>query len=114
MMTKKQAQMWANALRSGEYLQTTDRLQDKDGYCCLGVACRLFIEPSKLVCDSNGYLVGDMPNCQDAAPQWLQLINTDLDRKLGMGFSLLNDSAEQYTFDEIADIIELVYVHKAL
>lgn len=32
---------WIKALRSGEYSQTKRKLQDKDGYCCLGVACRI-------------------------------------------------------------------------
>jgi hypothetical protein len=30
---------WVEALRSGEYKQTQDRLQVGDSYCCLGVAC---------------------------------------------------------------------------
>lgn len=32
---------WVDALRSGEYLQTTGKLHDSVGYCCLGVACEL-------------------------------------------------------------------------
>ena len=38
---------WLKALRSGDYLQTDGRLyyaqanNDKGGYCCLGVACRI-------------------------------------------------------------------------
>lgn len=30
---------WLSALRSGGYKQTKHRLQDHEGYCCLGVAC---------------------------------------------------------------------------
>lgn len=33
---------WIKALRSGKYKQTKDHLRDKHGYCCLGVACRVF------------------------------------------------------------------------
>lgn len=42
---------WVAALRSGEYKQTQGRLQENDCYCCLGVACDLFIKehPDKLV-----------------------------------------------------------------
>lgn len=30
---------WVEALRSGDYEQTTQHLQDMDGFCCLGVLC---------------------------------------------------------------------------
>lgn len=32
-------QDWINALLSGNYSQTKHRLRDRDGFCCLGVAC---------------------------------------------------------------------------
>lgn len=32
---------WLEALRSGQYEQGKNFLQDKDKYCCLGVACRI-------------------------------------------------------------------------
>lgn len=32
------------ALRSGQYAQTKYRLRSKDGYCCLGVACDIFLK----------------------------------------------------------------------
>lgn len=35
---------WVSALRSGEYPQTTGRLHDEDGYCCLGVLCEVAIK----------------------------------------------------------------------
>jgi hypothetical protein len=38
---------WVKALRSGEYVQTTDVLFDEfGGHCCLGVLCRVMgVEP---------------------------------------------------------------------
>lgn len=33
---------WLEALRSGEYAQTTEHLHTEDGFCCLGVACHLY------------------------------------------------------------------------
>ena len=33
--------LWVEALESGDYKQTTGRLHDDDGYCCLGVACEI-------------------------------------------------------------------------
>ncbi len=38
------AEKWVKALRSGEYQQTREGLQDKTGFCCLGVACDLFMK----------------------------------------------------------------------
>lgn len=35
------AEKWVAALESGEYQQTAGVLRDKDGFCCLGVACHL-------------------------------------------------------------------------
>ncbi len=32
---------WITALRGGGFTQTTNRLRDKVGFCCLGVACDL-------------------------------------------------------------------------
>ncbi len=37
------AEQWVEALRSGEYRQTKERLRDRDdGFCCLGVLCDLY------------------------------------------------------------------------
>lgn len=35
--------MWLAALRSGDYKQTTMTLRDEDGFCCLGVACDVYL-----------------------------------------------------------------------
>lgn len=113
MITKKEAQKWADALRSGKFKQTTGCLQDSNGYCCLGVACEIFIPENKKQKDERGELCGAFPDGQRAAPRWLKDISSDLDIRLGTGFSALND-VKEFTFDMIADIIELVYVHKAL
>lgn len=40
-MHKHITDRWVAALRSGEYEQTTERLCDSSGYCCLGVLCVL-------------------------------------------------------------------------
>lgn len=42
-MHKGIAKTWSEALRSGEYRQTTDALHRKDsGFCCLGVLCDIY------------------------------------------------------------------------
>ncbi|MCH7541603.1 hypothetical protein IH981_02400 [Patescibacteria group bacterium] len=38
------AKKWVEALRSGDYAQTTSVLHNIHGYCCLGVACELYIK----------------------------------------------------------------------
>ena len=39
MPNKENIRKWVEALRSGDFPQTTSTLADSDGYCCLGVAC---------------------------------------------------------------------------
>lgn len=125
-ITKKQAQQWADALRSGKYFQTEKVLQNEEGYCCLGVACDIFIPRYDMQKDNNNYIWGYTPKSQLNAPKWLRDINDDLYLKCkdaselqsfnddgNIYFTSLNDRMG-YSFDEIADIIELVYVHKAL
>ena len=38
------ARKWVAALRSGNYEQTTHRLRGKKGFCCLGIACDLYMK----------------------------------------------------------------------
>ena len=38
---------WAEELRSGKYRQAFTQLSKDGGYCCLGVACRLFREETQ-------------------------------------------------------------------
>ncbi len=112
MLSKRNAQKWANALRSGKYKQTTGTLQDLKGYCCLGVACDIFI-PKKKIERYNGFMEGTAPDNQKYCPKWLANVSNELKIKSGLdSFIDLNDN-EGFTFDMIADIIELVYVHKA-
>jgi hypothetical protein len=116
--TPKQAQRWANALRSGKYKQITGRLQGSNGYCCLGVGCEVFIPKDKQLrtesLSSIRILIGGLPSAssQPGAPKWLRAVDGDFYNKTDEHLHTLND--EGYSFDEIADLIELVYVHKAL
>ena len=114
MVTVKQIKKWVFALRSGEYKQTKYYLQDKKGYCCLGVGCKVFITKNKLVFQ-NGFLIGSTPRCgQKNAPDWLKNINTDFSKKTGLKSLINMNDFDNYTFDEIADCLEQVYIHKIL
>jgi len=112
--TKKQAQKWADALRSGKYKQGRHQLQFEDGYCCMGVACEVFIKPKdlELYC---GRIEGVLPRDQRKAPKWLKKITEMYFRISDEPGSLSNleyiNDMSDYTFDLIADIIELEYVH---
>lgn len=113
MITKQNALKWTAALRSGKYQQTKFKLQDQRGYCCLGVACDVFIPKNKIEKYSNGMMIGLFTNNQPHCPDWLRGLNVDFNIKSGRSLSNLNDGLD-FTFDEIADLIELVYVHRAL
>lgn len=103
-MTKKIAMKWVKALRSGKYKQAKHRLKSAEGYCCLGVLCEInniiytenfdsvlsYRDMRKLTMRSD---IGNIPG--------------DVDRKED-SLAELNDSGE-YNFDEIADIIQIIY-----
>ena len=44
MPLNRNAQAWVRALRSGEYKQGIGVLRRNDTYCCLGVACDLYMK----------------------------------------------------------------------
>lgn len=111
--TKEQAQKFADVLRSGDFKQGRGLLQTRRGHCCLGVACRIFIPAGKLKLDSADRLYGFLPTTQPNSPQWLHDLDEHVKRKIGISLVDLNDD-KRYSFDQIADVIELVYVHKAL
>jgi hypothetical protein len=107
---KKAIKKWVEELRSGKWKQTTAMLQNQDSFCCLGVACKLFIPDTKQRTDIGGELRGGTPLCQPAAPKWLQQIDLEFKTKLGIGQTLtdINDSGK--TFPEIADLLEETYL----
>lgn len=108
----RQLKKWIAALDSGDYKQGTECLQDTYGYCCLGVGCKVLINKRKqnMILER---LVGNFPEDQPNAPQWLKEINSDFQNKTGTSLDALND-IEDYTFPEIATLLELVYIHKML
>lgn len=126
---KKQFLKWITALRSGKYNQSSGTLQDANGFCCLGLGCVITTAKNKLdynLFSSTKFISGWLPNSQDNAPSWLKIINDDFEFKAKSKFfspdisnyparlslSMLNDE-HGFTFDEIADMLELVYIHGA-
>jgi hypothetical protein len=123
--SKKDIMTWINALRSGKYKQTTYKLQTEEGYCCLGVACELFIPKNKQQ-RAQGLLMGLRPIDQGSCPTWLSNIDPIPGRPVDLRISLaqLNDygcinEQEQFSdnplsFEEIADILQAVYIEEVL
>jgi len=111
--TKKQIEKWCKALRSGNYKQTTGELQSTEGFCCLGVACKVFIPVDKLRLSSDGFLKGGLPSYQQASPKWLRNVSHLFYERMGRHLSSLNDD-EKLTFDEIADCLEAVFIHEVM
>ena len=108
MISKENLQKWTDALRSGKYDQTEGELQNRTGYCCLGVACKLFIESGDIIHNNQMCIHGGSPIDQPEAPRWLVNIDKDFKKQTGISLSDLNDH-EKLSFAEIADELERVY-----
>jgi len=107
------AQKLIDALRSGEFEQTTGRLKNFEvwAFCCLGVACELYRQAQP---EEGGWHKTKFLGCSASLPEqvknWLGFRNNaggfspysnDNDIKSLVG---MNDNG--YTFTEIADLIE--------
>lgn len=109
---KKEIQEWCNHLRSGEYNQTKYVLKDNVGFCCLGVLADTSRHIKKEV---------DLGNCGDIdfslikydSPAWPCSIHRDFHEITGIFLDDLNDNYDA-TFDEIADLLEAVFIHEVL
>ena len=85
---------WIAALRSGEFKQTRGRMFDGEGYCCLGVLCK--VAGCTVVLGSTDR---DRENAEnyDFVERATPIDRTDLSQK--------ND-IEMLTFPQIADWLE--------
>jgi hypothetical protein len=107
-MMNDNMKMVLKALRSGEYKQTKEALQDKNGYCCLGVMCAVFEKESGRTLrkeDDTGYIYGGDLDNQDGVQRWVGLQNCLGGSHSKFTLAELNDE-EDYTFSQIADFIE--------
>lgn len=111
--SKKDIKKWCKALRSGEYDQITGQLENEAGYCCLGVACDIFIDKKDLELNSKGFIKGGSPSSQKNSPVWLNKISLLHSAITRTSLVELND-IEGFTFNEIADCLEAVYIHEVL
>lgn len=110
---------WLSALRSGEYLQGTGKLNDGEGhYCCLGVLTDLAVKAGVCewtpkadgilmsVADPDGYLESGV--LSEKVAEWAGMPGNVVGRMILEGgerwLTTLNDDG--MTFSEIADLIE--------
>ncbi len=98
---------WLEALRSGEYKQTKERLATEDGkFCCLGVLCELALAEgiTSKGKDEEGIFYD---SSHKSMPPTAVLEWSNVSRDYGLttyDIAELNDNGK--TFSEIADIIE--------
>lgn len=107
-MNEELKQQWVEALRSGEYQQTTGCLRDIGGFCCLGVLCDILDRSCWDVHTDDSYGVTDYSygdGDEDA------LIPADISERIGLPRRVQEDLAELndhgFSFAEIALHIEL-------
>lgn len=109
-------QKWVDALRNGQYRQSSHFLRTDKGYCCLGVACdlaakdgvHLHISETNMIWSYEGR-TGSLP---ENVQSWLDIDEGDPDLDKGgetFTCSELNDT-EQASFPEIASWIEATYL----
>lgn len=120
MVNKENIRKWVDALRSGEYEQKSGSLRQYDKFCCLGVACEVAIasgEPIKTEKDNNGLVSYDAKSCllPTRVITWLGVespdpaVKNDVENRWEY-LTWLNDCG--YTFDFIADCIELTFLEE--
>lgn len=109
-MPKGEIARWCEELESGNWAQGKELLEPHEGtYCCLGVACKLFIPEQDQNID-GGLLIGGFPSIssQPGAPKWLHEVNRDFKARTGTALAELNDRGE--SFSDIAAELRRVYL----
>lgn len=115
-MNPQAKEQWLKDLRSGEFRQTTKALQNGNGYCCLGLLCRICPDVKS---KQEGWLVRFIGRHEESSitglpltvQNWAGLYSPSayveelLDREYrSQSLAELNDSG--LTFSQIADIVE--------
>lgn len=108
-LANENAQLWVDALRSGRFAQIQQHLQDQKGYCCLGVACEIYIEQGNILPKryNRRFRAWEYDGVTTLLPEtvkaWLGLNNASGDF---VNNSLIRLNDDRRTFTEIADVIE--------
>lgn len=107
------ARKWIEALRSGEFKQAQERLRTHKRFCCLGVACELYVREGGAHGAWEGWTwVGDDEKQGQVLPvdvmEWLGLRTAAgyFERHGALETSLAAKNDRGASFEEIADVIE--------
>ena len=113
-MNPQVKEKWVNALRSGDYKQTTGNLYEPGvGYCCLGVLTDLYLKEKGLEWDTTKSSTGwvcfedEFEFLPESVMQWAGLKDNrgTYDNVIeSPALTDLNDNG--ISFNEIADVIE--------
>lgn len=115
------AMKWVAALRSGKYSQAKYSLQDRHGFCCLGVLCEVAkAEGIEVLADRDGMLAGTELGSQRYVKEWagVKSSNGNLPKKAVaslpahlrenpkiVSLAEFNDRGN-YNFKQLANLIE--------
>ena len=104
------AMKWIDALRSGEYTKTEGVLQNPKGFCCLGVACKVYEQETgnKLPVNEFGTFIEDtLIRDYKCVREWIGLSSGNGGFEETGGDNSLTELNDQgKSFSEIAGIIE--------
>ena len=125
-MNQEVKEKWVAALRSGEYKQTKQTLHDKNGFCCLGVLCDLYLKENDLDWQEHNYdpkvlvCFDREDTLPDEVADWADIPTNPYVNVPGylecVALAALNDGSDYETpitrdikprdFNQIADLIE--------
>lgn len=108
-------QRWAEALESGEFAQAAGSLRNSSGYCCLGVACEVYIRDGGTLRTrirykraASGRTIVTYNGRSDGPPAVVReyFLLTDAYGSYGGARSLMNDNDVLHrSFPEIAETL---------
>jgi hypothetical protein len=105
-MNKEYKEKWVEALRSGEYKQGTRYLKHGDEYCCLGVLCDTVDPDNAMDWKDRRDLPVEMQHKVGLSATGIVTMHNGNDgNTYSSTLAYLNDW-DEYTFEEIADVIE--------
>ena len=110
------ARKWVVALRSGKYEQAKNALRDGNGFCCLGVACDIYMKDTgDGEWDGSDYFHSAcLSDCSGTGlpcivMEWIGIVSNDgsyTEQGEEWNLSLANHNDNDKPFSYIADIIE--------
>ena len=106
-MKKVIADMWIQALTSGEYKQTESAIRINDNFCCLGVLCNIHAQNHPEIAKKQKFkfeYMGYNDFLPPAVVKWAGMKSNDGEYSVNQA-SLSEWNDHGYSFQEIAQII---------